>query len=121
MLRWLGPFIEKGQGEPCLSAEEVAAIVELLKLNSEKVHEMEKPEPAKEIPEEYKAFIPADFRDPEEDDDEDEDYEDEDEAPEEDRLLEAQEAQEEAEGAAASDSAQAQASSADVDSDTQQK
>ena len=51
------PFIEKWQGEPCLSAEEVAAIVELLKLNSEKVHEMEKPEPAKEIPEEYKAFI----------------------------------------------------------------
>ena len=35
------PFIEKWQGEPCLSAEEVAAIVELLKLNSEKVHEME--------------------------------------------------------------------------------
>lgn len=115
------PFIEKWQGEPCLSAEEVAAIVELLKLNSEKVHEMEKPEPAKEIPEEYKAFIPADFRDPEEDDDEDEDYEDEDEATEEDRLPEAQETQEEAEGAADSDSAQAQASSADAGSDTQQK
>ena len=114
MLRWLGP---RGHS----LHREVAAIVELLKLNSEKVHEMEKPEPAKEIPEEYKAFIPADFRDPEEDDDEDEDYEDEEEAPEEDRLPEAQEAQEEAEGAAASDSAQAQASSADVDSDTQQK
>ena len=114
------PFIEKWQGEPCLSAEEVAAIVELLKLNSEKVHEMEKPEPAKEIPEEYKAFIPADFCDPEEDD-EDEDYEDEDEVTEEDRLPEAQETQDEAGSAAASDNVQAQASSADADSDTQQK
>ena len=114
------PFIEKWQGEPCLSAEEVAAIVELLKLNSEKVHEMEKPEPAKEIPEEYKAFIPADFRDPEEDD-EDEEYEDEDEVTEEDRLPEAQETQDEAGSAAASDNVQAQASSADADSDTQQK
>ena len=113
-------FIEKWQGEPCLSAEEVAAIVELLKLNSEKVHEMEKPEPAKEIPEEYKAFIPADFRDPEEDD-EDEDYEDEDEVTEEDRLPEAQETQDEAGSAAASDNVQVQASSADADSDTQQK
>ena len=44
-----------------------------MKLNSEKVHEMEKPEPAKEIPEEYKAFIPADFRDPEEDDEDEDD------------------------------------------------
>lgn len=77
-------------------------------------------EPAKEIPEEYKAFIPADFRDPEEDD-EDEEYEDEDEVTEEDRLPEAQETQDEAGSAAASDNVQAQVSSADADSDTQQK
>lgn len=73
------PFIEKWQSKECLTAEEVAAIAELLTLNSAKVKEMEKPEPAKETPEEYKAFIPADYRDPEEDDDEDWDDEDEDE------------------------------------------
>lgn len=73
------PFIEKWQSEECLSAEEVSAIAELLTLNSAKVKEMEKPEPAKETPEEYKAFIPADYRDPEEDDDDEWDDEDEDE------------------------------------------
>lgn len=92
----------------------------MLSSTAEKVHEMEKPEPAKEIPEEYKAFIPADFRDSEEDD-EDEDYEDEDEVTEEDRLPEAQETRDEAGSAAASDSVQAQASSADADFDRQQK
>lgn len=72
------PFIEKWQDDPCLTPEEVSAIAELLTLNSEKVQEMEKPEPAKETPEEYKAFIPDDFREPEDEDDEewDEDEED---------------------------------------------
>lgn len=70
------PFIEKWH-DACLTSEEVAAIAELLTLNSEKVKEMENPEPAKETPEEYKAFIPADFRDPEDEDDEDWDEEDE--------------------------------------------
>lgn len=70
------PFIEKWH-DACLTSEEVAAIAELLTLNSEKVKEMENPEPAKETPEEYKAFIPADFRDPEDEDDEDQDEEDE--------------------------------------------
>lgn len=71
------PFIEKwSTGDTCLTAEEVSAIAELLTLNSEKVKEMEKPEPSKETPEEYKAFIPADFREPEDDDDEDWDDED---------------------------------------------
>ena len=69
------PFIEKWQDEVCLTADEISAIAELLSLNSEKVKEMEKPEPAKEAPEEYKAFIPGDFRDPEEDD---EDWEEDD-------------------------------------------
>ena len=72
------PFIQKwSTGDPCLSAEEITAIAELLTLNSEKVQEMEKPEPSKEAPEEYKAFIPADFREDEDDEwdeaDEDED------------------------------------------------
>ena len=74
------PFIEKWQDEACLTPEEVSAIAELLTLNSAKVKEMEKPEPAKETPEEYKAFIPADYRDPEEDDDEEWDDEDEEDA-----------------------------------------
>lgn len=73
------PFIQKFSEGECLTSEEVTAIAELLQLNSEKVLEMEKPEPAKETPEEYKAFIPGDFRDPEEDEDDDEDYDDEDE------------------------------------------
>lgn len=76
------PFIEQWQDDVCLTPEEIDAIVELLTLNSEKVKEMEKPEPSKETPEEYKAFIPADFREPEDEDDEDwdedEDAEDED-------------------------------------------
>jgi hypothetical protein len=63
-------FIEEHSTEACLSAEEVHAIAELIKLNSEKVKEMENPEAAKEAPEEYKAFIPGDYA---EDDDEDED------------------------------------------------
>lgn len=79
------PFIEKWSEGECLTAEEVNAIAELLKLNSEKVLEMEKPEPAKETPEEYKAFIPGDFRDPEEDEDDDE-YDDEDEEYEDDEA-----------------------------------
>ena len=73
------PFIEKWSEGECLTAEEVSAIAELLTLNSEKVLEMEKPKPSNETPEEYKAFIPGDFRDPEEDEDDDEDYDDEDE------------------------------------------
>lgn len=71
------PFIEKWHDEVCLTPEEISAIAELLTLNSEKVKEMEKPEPAKEAPEEYKAFIPGDFRDPDEDDEDWEDDEDE--------------------------------------------
>lgn len=71
------PFIKKWQTDVCLTPEEVSAIAELLTLNSEKVHEMEAPEPSKETPEEYKAFIPADYREPEEDDD-DEDYDEDD-------------------------------------------
>lgn len=74
------PFIEKWHDEACLTPEEISAIAELLTLNSEKVKEMEKPEPEKETPEEYKAFIPGDFRDPEEDD---EDWEDDEEGEEE--------------------------------------
>lgn len=70
------PFIEQWHDEACLTPEEISAIAELLTLNSEKVNEMEKPEPETETPEEYKAFIPGDFRDPEEDD---EDWEDEEE------------------------------------------
>lgn len=70
------PFIEQWHDEACLTPEEISAIAELLTLNSEKVKEMEKPEPETETPEEYKAFIPGDFRDPEEDD---EDWEDEEE------------------------------------------
>ena len=72
------PFIEQWQTEVCLTFEEIDAIAELLTLNSEKVKEMEKPEPSKETPEEYQAFIPADFREDDEDDedwDEDEDEE----------------------------------------------
>ncbi|WP_251198310.1 nuclease-related domain-containing protein [Anaerotardibacter muris] len=72
------PFIEKWSEGECLTAEEVSAIAELLQLNSEKVLEMEKPEVNNETPEEYKAFIPGDFREDDEDED-DEEYDDEDE------------------------------------------
>lgn len=80
------PFINKWSEGECLTPEEVTAIAELLTLNSEKVLEMEKPKPSSETPEEYKAFIPGDFRDSDEDDDEDydEDEEDDEEADEDD-------------------------------------
>lgn len=56
------PFIQSCCVEKCLSAEEVAFIAEKLEENSEAVREGEQPEPAKETPEEYKAFIPGEFR-----------------------------------------------------------
>lgn len=98
------PFIEQWHDEVCLTPEEISAIAELLTLNSEKVKEMEKPEPVKETPEEYKAFIPGDFRDPEEDD-EDWDDEDEDEGedgsePEEEASTDANQEQDAAQDAA---------------------
>lgn len=73
------PFIEQWQDGTCLSPEEVKAIAELLTLNSETVKEMDKPASSKETPEEYKAFVPLDFVDPDEEDDEDDEYEEEDE------------------------------------------
>lgn len=91
------PFIEQWHDEVCLTPEEISAIAELLTLNSEKVKEMEKPEPEKETPEEYKAFIPGDFRDPEEDD---EDWEDDEEGEDEPAV--------ESEDAAAADTNQEQ-------------
>lgn len=103
------PFIEQWHDEVCLTPEEISAIAELLTLNSEKVKEMEKPEPEKETPEEYKAFIPGDFRDPEEDD---EDWEDDEEGEDEPAV--------ESEDAAAADTNQEQDAVNDAANDLDQ-
>lgn len=103
------PFIEQWHDEVCLTPEEISAITELLTLNSEKVKEMEKPEPEKETPEEYKAFIPGDFRDPEEDD---EDWEDDEEGEDEPAV--------ESEDAAAADTNQEQDAVNDAANDLDQ-